>query len=83
MKYLEVSAFDGITHSNTIVLYERLGWDGILVEPIDEYFQLLKINRPNDICIKSVLTSKKKKLRYLKMGQRLRLFQKISLENLN
>ena len=40
MKYLEVGAFDGITHSNTLVLNEKLGWDGILVEPIEEYFQL-------------------------------------------
>jgi len=67
--YLEVGAFDGIKHSNTLVLQEKLGWSGILVEPINSYYQLLKKNRPNNICINSLLHSQEeKKFHILKQG---------------
>jgi FkbM family methyltransferase len=68
--YLEVGAFDGITQSNTLVLQEQLGWSGILVEPINSYYQLLKKNRPNNIFINSLLHSLEgKKIHILKQGE--------------
>ena len=57
MKYLEVGAFDGIQYSNTLCLKNKLGWSGMLVEPIKEYFQLLKQNRPEDVCVNALLSS--------------------------
>ena len=64
--YLEVGAFDGITQSNTLILQEKLGWSGILVEPIDSYYQLLKKNRYNNVCVNSLLHSQEEKKFYIR-----------------
>ena len=42
IKYSEVCPSDCVTHSIALVLNEKLWWDDILAEPIEEYFQLLK-----------------------------------------
>lgn len=57
LKYLEVGAFDGIQQSNTLCLKSKPGWSGLLVEPIKEYFQLLKQNRPQDVCVNALMSS--------------------------
>jgi FkbM family methyltransferase len=36
--FVEIGAFDGITHSNTHHLVQR-GWKGVYVEPIKEYYE--------------------------------------------
>ena len=43
--FLELAAFDGITHSNTYVLEKMFNWKGICVEPNPAIFEKLKINR--------------------------------------
>jgi len=42
--FVDVGAYDGIESSNTYAL-ELAGWDGICIEPNDEAFTKLKINR--------------------------------------
>ena len=37
--FVEVGAADGVTNSNTLA-FERLGWDGLLIEPDPRYTQL-------------------------------------------
>lgn len=65
--FIEAGAFDGITHSNTI-LFEEVGWKGILIEPSKEGFKKCLINRPNCISVNKALVSFKdfKKSNYVK-----------------
>lgn len=48
--FIEFGATNGIDLSNTYSLTKYLNWKGFLVEPINSYFELLKINRPESIC---------------------------------
>lgn len=57
LSYLEVGAFDGIQYSNTLFLRNKLGWSGLLVEPVKEYYDLLCQNRPDDVCVNAILLS--------------------------
>eukprot|EP00971_Amphidinium_carterae_P161853 3208584-Amphidinium_carterae.1 len=45
--FVEVGAGDGLHLSNTLAFEERLGWRGILIEPVLHAFEALKENRPN------------------------------------
>jgi FkbM family methyltransferase len=45
--FVEVGAYDGLRHSNTLALENYLDWTGILVEPIPELFEQMKANRPD------------------------------------
>jgi FkbM family methyltransferase len=45
--FIEIGAHDGVRHSNTLTLEEHSEWTGLLVEPNQRLFQLLKSNRPN------------------------------------
>lgn len=44
--FVEVGAHDGVRHSNTKLLEEQFGWQGLLIEPNPELFELCKTNRP-------------------------------------
>lgn len=55
--YLDVGAHDGVTDSNTIQL-DRLGWEGICIEPHNVYFPRLVRNRPRAVSIKVAAWSK-------------------------
>jgi FkbM family methyltransferase len=44
--FIELGAMDGITHSNTKFFEDELEWTGILIEPTNQYDNLI-INRPN------------------------------------
>jgi FkbM family methyltransferase len=48
--FLDVGSLDGLRFSNTWLL-EESGWSGICVEAHPSYFNLLKSNRPNSICV--------------------------------
>lgn len=41
--FLEIGAYDGFNYSNSWGLLMR-GWTGILVEPVPEYFEILRAN---------------------------------------
>lgn len=44
--FIELGAMDGNKFSNTLFFEEQRSWTGILIEPTDQYQQLIK-NRPN------------------------------------
>lgn len=46
--FIELGAMNGITYSNTLFFEKTLGWKGMLIEPTNQYEQLIK-NRPNCI----------------------------------
>ena len=45
--FLELGACDGLLYSNTKVLEDHFGFNGILIEPIPHFYELLVKNRPN------------------------------------
>jgi len=47
--YVEIGAYDGIALSNTYA-FEKLGWKGICVEPLESRFQQLLHNRKAHLC---------------------------------
>lgn len=49
--FVDVGSSNGVKDNNT-VLFERLGWRGICVEPHDKDWPLLPRNRPNSVCLK-------------------------------
>lgn len=44
--FIELGAMDGRKYSNTLFFEEKLKWNGVLIEPTDQYKQLIK-NRPH------------------------------------
>lgn len=44
--FVELGAMNGITYSNTFFFENSLGFNGVLIEPTNQYEQLIK-NRPN------------------------------------
>lgn len=65
--FIEAGAFDGLSQSNTL-LFEEVGWKGLLIEPSKEAFKKCLINRPDCITINKALVSFKdyKKSNYIK-----------------
>jgi FkbM family methyltransferase len=53
--FVEIGAHNGITYSNTY-FFEKLGWQGICIEPIPEVFAQLRLNR-GCICINGCITN--------------------------
>ena len=43
--FVEAGAVDGVFESNTYFLERRRNWDGVLVEPVPEMYERLKVNR--------------------------------------
>lgn len=52
--FVELGAYDGITHSNTYLL-EKLGWYGFLIEGHTPYYQECCRNRPKASLINAVV----------------------------
>lgn len=52
--FVELGAYDGLTHSNTRLL-EELGWTGKLVEGCAEFAKQCRANRPNAEVIEAVI----------------------------
>ena len=48
--FVDIGAFDGIHLSNSYA-FERMGWQGICVEPNPEVFVHLRKNRPASVCL--------------------------------
>lgn len=44
--FVEVGAYDGLRHSNTLTLERQFCWYGLLVEPNRELFRQMVVNRP-------------------------------------
>lgn len=62
--FVEVGAADGIKNSNTVVLEKKYAWNGICIEPNDEFFKELKHNR-SCACINACLYSHKDTVTFL------------------
>lgn len=43
--FVEFGAYDGASHSNTLLLEERLGWSGVLAEPNPDMVEVLRRTR--------------------------------------
>lgn len=52
--FCEVGAYDGVTHSNTLML-EKVGWRGILIEAWETFYLSCKQNRPGSTCYHAVI----------------------------
>ncbi len=55
--FVEVGALDGKRFSNTYS-FELAGWRGVCIEPHEYYFELLKRNRPNSVCIRAAISDR-------------------------
>jgi FkbM family methyltransferase len=55
--YIELGALDGVRYSNTKTLEDEYGWSGILIEPVPSAFESLKLNRPRNILVNSLVGS--------------------------
>lgn len=53
--FVEAGACAGISGSCTYFLEKNLEWSGLLVEPIDNWFNKLTENRPNSCCLNACL----------------------------
>lgn len=55
-RFVEIGAFDGITFSNSAFFEKNLGWHGICIEPVPEFFNELIKNR-NCFCINGCISN--------------------------
>lgn len=63
--YIELGAVDGKTYSNTYFLENLFNYKGILIEAQPHMFNMLKINRPNNILINKAITTSKEPVKFL------------------
>jgi FkbM family methyltransferase len=56
--FIELGAYDGIYASNTKFFEDELGFNGILIEPIQSVYEKLVKNRKNCITYNNVITTK-------------------------
>lgn len=56
--FVELGAFDGVVGSNTLLL-ERVGWQGICIEPVGWCFDLLCENR-SCVCVRALVAGKER-----------------------
>lgn len=57
--FLELGACDGLLYSNTMFFEKYLGFNGILIEPVKEFYEKLIKNRPNNSCYNYAISSNK------------------------
>lgn len=61
--YIDVGANDPIEDSVTKAFYDK-GWSGINIEPEEEFYSKLQIDRPNDINLKLAVSSTQKSIQF-------------------
>jgi FkbM family methyltransferase len=54
--YIELGALDGVEYSNTKFFEDTLNWNGILIEPHPDKFNLLKENRHNNFLFNNLIS---------------------------
>jgi len=54
--FLELGACDGLLYSNTLFFEKYLGFKGILIEPVKEFYDKLIKNRPNNSCYNNAIS---------------------------
>lgn len=55
--YIEVGAFDGYDFSVSYA-FDAIGWNGLLIEPIPERFEICRTRRPAARCVNAALSRK-------------------------
>ena len=63
-KYIELGALDGKLYSNTKFFEDSLNWNGNLIEPHPNKFELLKTNRPNNFCFNNLISNSSEELKF-------------------
>jgi FkbM family methyltransferase len=66
--YVELGAADGVSLSNTKMFRDFLGWRGLLIEPVPELFERLKMKRPGDILVNAAVSEKEGDVEFLGKG---------------
>src|SRR5215471_4191225 len=64
--YIDVGAHDPTNCTVTKAFYER-GWHGINIEPVEEWFEKLVADRPNDINLRLAAWSHLDKVKFFKV----------------
>ena len=54
--YIDIGAYDGVHASNSLI-FEKLGWSGVCVEPRAEYFPRLCRARPGAVCVNAAIVA--------------------------
>ena len=49
--FVDVGAHDGVSCSNTYFFEKELGWTGLCIEPLEDRYKELLLNRPKSTCI--------------------------------
>ena len=62
--FVELGAMDGLWYSNTKFFEDTLKFNGVLIEPTEQYNDLLK-NRPNCKCYKNAINNKEEEVEFL------------------
>ena len=57
--FVELGACDGLLYSNTMFLEKYLGFKGILIEPVKEFYDRLIKNRTNNSCYNNAISLNK------------------------
>lgn len=50
--FVDVGAFDGVHLSNSFC-FEKLGWNGLCIEPQEEIFSYCERHRPKSVCVRA------------------------------
>jgi methyltransferase, FkbM family len=58
--YIDVGAYDGVGFSNTY-FFEAIGWNGILIEPVPQFYESCLAARPHSRVINAVVSDGKKR----------------------
>lgn len=56
--FVELGAGDGATLSNSLAFEEKLGWTGLLIEPVSVLFEKLQRNRPKAKCVNACVSGR-------------------------
>jgi FkbM family methyltransferase len=54
--FVEIGALDGRCLSNTLS-FEQAGWRGLCIEAHADYYDLLRANRPNSVCVRAAVSN--------------------------
>ena len=66
--FLELGACDGLRYSNTMFFEQFLGFNGILIEPVEEMYEKLNNNRPNNYLYQNAISNNKEDIEFLING---------------
>lgn len=62
--YIDIGAGKPKSGSNTQIFYQRAGWTGILVDPINRNVRLLKYLRPSDLVLECLVGNSKEEIEF-------------------